>query len=170
MKEVRGFSLIELMIALTILGLLIALAAPAFGRLVLAYQTESSANTLASDLQRARALAIESNRSVRVTFDAETGEFLAQAVTQPDLPVLRRTHDRPSVNVTSFDLTFRGDGRLTPAFSTAVIDISPNNQWLNGACTPTDEVPCWQIRVQFFGEVEICAVHAQTSSAPNSCV
>lgn len=63
-KTGRGFSLIELMIALAIMGLLIALGVPAFGNWIRDIKVRSAAESFTATLQQARAEAIRSNTTV----------------------------------------------------------------------------------------------------------
>ena len=64
----RGFTLVELMISLVVLGLLSALGAPSFFEWLQNSQTRAAAEAVLNGVQLARAAAIERNANVRVVF------------------------------------------------------------------------------------------------------
>lgn len=64
MRPCRGFSLVELMVAIAILGLLLAMTAPMFGDIVRNNRSQAAANELVSALNAARAEAIKRGQRV----------------------------------------------------------------------------------------------------------
>lgn len=66
MPRSKGFTLVELMIAIAILGILISLAVPAMGRFAIQQQVGSQANEMMLSLAYARSEAIKRNASVVV--------------------------------------------------------------------------------------------------------
>jgi type IV fimbrial biogenesis protein FimT len=64
----RGFSLIELMIGLALLGILLSMAAPSFGLFLQNTQIKNAAETTLSGITLARAEAVRRNTSVRFQF------------------------------------------------------------------------------------------------------
>lgn len=60
----RGLSLIEMMVAVTVLGTLVALAAPSFARIGERYKVDSVQADLVTALQSARAEAVNQGRTV----------------------------------------------------------------------------------------------------------
>jgi len=62
----RGFTLIELMIALTILGILIGMVAPSFNNAVLGGRLSAVSSSLVASTQIARSEAIKRNEVVRI--------------------------------------------------------------------------------------------------------
>ena len=65
--RLQGFSLIELLIVLVIIGILASLAAPSFRELILAQRVKSMASGLNSSLTRARSEAIKRNKDVTLS-------------------------------------------------------------------------------------------------------
>lgn len=62
-----GFSLVEILAAIAILGILASIATPQIATMSRSLEISSSAQQLAGDLERARTEAIKRNRSVKVT-------------------------------------------------------------------------------------------------------
>jgi type IV fimbrial biogenesis protein FimT len=68
-----GFSLIELMIVLSVLSILFAVGMPAFGRLLHDIDIRGSAEGLRAGLQKARTEAVTRNALVRISFSNVSG-------------------------------------------------------------------------------------------------
>ncbi len=68
-----GFSLIELMIVLSVLSILFAVGMPAFGRLLHDVDIRSSAEGLRAGLQKARTEAVTRNALIRISFSDVSG-------------------------------------------------------------------------------------------------
>ena len=66
MRRVRGITLIETMMALAVLAILIATAAPAFGNLISSTDAQTSRSTLTTALETARILAVSRSAHVAV--------------------------------------------------------------------------------------------------------
>jgi type IV fimbrial biogenesis protein FimT len=69
-----GFSLIELMIVLSVLSILFAVGMPAFGRLLHDIEIRGSAESLRAGLQKARTEAATRNALVRIAFSNASGK------------------------------------------------------------------------------------------------
>jgi type IV fimbrial biogenesis protein FimT len=81
----RGFTLIELMIALGIAGVLAAVAVPVFIESASRNQIWTASETIGSQIRQARLRAISRNRSYQVRFDCPAaGQFRILVVPGPD--------------------------------------------------------------------------------------
>ena len=69
---IRGFSLVEILAAVVLIGIMVSVAAPRVTTLSKRIQLDAAAQQVLGDLQRARTEAIKRNDTVRVTF-GETG-------------------------------------------------------------------------------------------------
>ena len=66
-----GFTLVELLVVLAILGLVVALGTPAFQRVLPGLQLKSSAETVAAAMREARGLAIGTNTETVLVIDVD---------------------------------------------------------------------------------------------------
>jgi type IV fimbrial biogenesis protein FimT len=73
MNDYSGYSLIELLITLTVLSIVLAMGVPSVVSWVRAMEVRSSAESLRSALQRARAEAVARNTRVRISLSNATG-------------------------------------------------------------------------------------------------
>ena len=73
-KDSTGFSLIELMTVIAIIGMMSAIAAPSLLRSLPEKQLKNAARNLYADMQKARLLAVKENRKIYIRFD-DTGNF-----------------------------------------------------------------------------------------------
>jgi prepilin-type N-terminal cleavage/methylation domain-containing protein len=71
-KRSTGFTLIELILALGIMGILLAIAWPAIGQFSSGYRLRAAAREVVTDLQFARLLAVKENMSFRVSCDTNS--------------------------------------------------------------------------------------------------
>jgi prepilin-type N-terminal cleavage/methylation domain-containing protein len=67
-KHTRGFTLVELLIALMIMGMITAIAVPRFRGLIQNYTLMNAARVVWLDLHRAKMMAIKQGRAMRVDF------------------------------------------------------------------------------------------------------
>lgn len=85
-RKAAGFTLLELMFTIAILGALIVIAVPSFEQIFAARQTTSAAQSLAAALRKAQAEATRLNRNVEVlmtTSDPTAGNVTSAAPAAP---------------------------------------------------------------------------------------
>lgn len=81
-----GFTLLELMFTVTILGALLAIAVPTFERMMATRQATSAAQSLAASLRKAQAEATRLNRNVEVLMTTADPTAASVASATPSAP------------------------------------------------------------------------------------
>jgi general secretion pathway protein H len=141
--DAGGFTLMELLVVLAILGLAVVLAMPTLGRLLPGLELRTEARDVASALREARASAIGRNEEVTIVLDRERG--LLQVAGKPvvqlspkiGMPALESHSSRAGDNEIRFfpDGTSTG-GRLTLALGERQEHVVVD--WLTGAVSITE--------------------------------
>ena len=75
-SSLKGFTLLELLLTITLLGILASLASLQTGPLLSRARLDRGARQVASDLQAARMKAITLNRRFRVSFRADSHDYI----------------------------------------------------------------------------------------------
>src|SRR6187401_2556129 len=76
-KRQAGFTLMEMIVVVAIIGILALISAPAFLRMINRYKLTGTAREVNSLMQAARLEAIKLNAPAQVNYDATTNEFIA---------------------------------------------------------------------------------------------
>ncbi|MCI5126897.1 MAG: type II secretion system protein GspH [Candidatus Electrothrix sp. AUS3] len=71
----KGFSFVELMVVIALVGLLSAIGLPSLLRNLPEKRLKNAARSLYADLQKAKLLAVKENKNVTVTFDTATKQY-----------------------------------------------------------------------------------------------
>jgi prepilin-type N-terminal cleavage/methylation domain-containing protein len=116
-QHARGFSLVEMMVVLTVLGILAALAIPYF-ETTSADQLQAGVTIAVADIDYARSLAIANGSDYRLTFTPSTNRYQLTHVgtntllnTLPTSP-FKTTADTATTQTTRFDKLPLGSGEL----------------------------------------------------------
>ncbi|MBO3705145.1 MAG: GspH/FimT family pseudopilin [Candidatus Accumulibacter sp.] len=181
MNAQRGFSLIELMVGIVILGVLMATAVPRFSDWLRNARVRTSAEAMQNGLQLARAEAVRRNATVRfqlvntiddtcaldtagphwvVSMDNPAGQC-ASAPSDTAAPRIIQVRNRAEGSVQTLvaagqsALVFNGLGRLTPVPAANVaIDVSST---AGGTCVASGgSVRCLRVLVSVGGQIRMC--------------
>lgn len=98
-KKENGYSLLELSVAMTVLGVLVAIAVPTISGFMRTARLAGTANTLEADLHYAHALATAQRKSYQILFHA--GSYTLMRISPPD--TIRRREMPGSVACTATD-------------------------------------------------------------------
>ena len=79
-----GFTLIEMLVAMTVIGIVLAIAAPNFSQWIERYRIDAEAQDVYFDLMSARATAVKNNNDVIVTFDSANNSYKVHDDTNGD--------------------------------------------------------------------------------------
>lgn len=107
-KKPQGFSLIELILAITIIGILLAIGIPSYRTWIQNSKIRAAATSISQGIQLARATAIKNN--ARASFDF-TNSFTG-TITKADWAVCSDTNSLPCLGTNVLD-QFSSSGQLT---------------------------------------------------------
>lgn len=110
-----GFSMIEMVIVLAIMGIVSAIAAPNFMRYMAERRLNGAARMVMSDLMNARMLAVTLGRNVRVTFSTSaSASYIYDATGTPATRNVQTSFGYHDVSVSANNNpTFTPTGRLS---------------------------------------------------------
>jgi type IV fimbrial biogenesis protein FimT len=175
-----GFSLVEMMIGLVIVGVLVGIAMPPFRALLINTEIRNAAESIQNGLQRARAEAITRGTTLGVTFALSPpvpGDATSWIVSVNDLPVKvidSRLSSEGSRDVTRFTfpaaaalVTFDSTGRpmANPDGSATLSSISLN---VPPSVLSPAEAQNLDVKINFDGQIRMCDPNV-FSPNPRAC-
>jgi type IV fimbrial biogenesis protein FimT len=138
----HGFTLIELMITLTVLAVFITLAAPSMRDLVIASQVRTAASDLYESVILARSEAIK--RAANVDVIPASGNWQNGWTVQAGATVLQSRDAAPNVTIapkrsnlatpTSTNITFTLDGRQSTDIANVIFSTTQSAQPIESRC------------------------------------
>lgn len=144
----RGLSLIELMVAFTIAGLLTMAAAPMFSDYGINSRLRESGNLLFAEALFAQSEAIKRNNTVRLATNA--GTMTVSDLSDPANPVVLRTrHLQSDVSAPNAQVSFGSQGATA-----GLLAVSINLSHASAVCSSSQRCP--GLRVDAGGAVRLC--------------
>ena len=186
----RGFTLVELLVTVTVLGIVLMLGLPNISAWLHNTQIRNSAEAMVSGLQLARAEALRRNRAVRFNLVdaldascnlAAAGPNWVVSMADPATKCNAATSDivdpfilqkrssqegsqNAAVNASASSVTFNGLGSANGAVQIAV--SNPNG----GACQlAAGPMRCLQVNVSASGSVRMCDPAVTDAADPRRC-
>lgn len=167
-RRQRGFNLIELMIAVTLLGVLLMLGLPEYREWIQNTQIRTSAESVLNGLQLTRAEAVR--RNAPVTFTVNSNNWTVTVAASGDTVQTRSGKEGSSnavITGTQNTVTFNGLGRVTPV-PAAEIQFNVTNP-TGGTCQTTGgQMRCLRVTVSLGGQIRMCDP-ALAAGQPQAC-
>lgn len=189
----RGFTLIELMVTVSVMAVLAAVAMPSFSTFMAENRAKSKAAQLAAAVQTAQFEASRRNREVLFTFTSSikpsaslTGDSSGKSWASAALPLAGSDSDKPeiisvggftensadvAVTASSAGLCFLPDGSLKVNSATGVSGASCAVNSTNGANVKlyaSRGGKVWRVSISPMGKISTC-VGVEDSSGTFSC-
>lgn len=190
----RGFTLVELLVGLTLMALLMLAAAPNVGAWIRNNQIRSAADNVLNGLQVAKAEAVRRNAQSRFQFVSTLDNSCGLSTSGPDWIVSLDSAAGACGNATDVDgttpprivqrragsegtanaviaagqssINFNGLGRVTSSAVDVTIDIS----FRNGICVASGgDARCMRVTVTPSGTVRMCDPAVLTAGDPRRC-
>jgi len=148
LRTARGLSLIELMVAFSVMGLLTLAAAPMFSDYGINARLRESGNLLLAESLFAQSEAIKRNNTVRLSTTA--GTVTVSDLSDPANPVVLRTRTMsPGVTAANADVDFGSQG-ATVGFAAGSINLS------HAVAACSSDHRCPGLRVDGGGGIRLC--------------
>lgn len=149
-KHQRGLTLVELMIALAVLGIFITVAIPSFSSFMQSNKLQGASNELAGLLQFARSLAAEKSASVVVCESSGTWTVRSKSTSSD---VCAGTELRNLVIPT--DLTLRSSSSALPITFSSTGTAGSNRTFI--ICKGSDAANGYKLTIEASGNVRLLA-------------
>ena len=134
-RDARGFTLIEMIIVIAVMGILSAIAVPGFGAWLDDQRLNNAANMIRGDLNRAKITAAKNKRQYRVLFgtsgyELQEGDKRSASTTWTGNILNRSFADYPGVTVKSVSThpVFNPRGTVDSAVTITLENIGGNEQ------------------------------------------
>ena len=162
----RGFTLVELMITLSVFAVLIILALPSFNQWIANTKIRSTTESILAGFQLARMEAVRLNRGVRITLNADTSwsvtEVISGIVVQTRPAAEGTGNTTMAVTpVTATTVDFNGLGRVTNLTPITQVDV-------DSTVIPAAETKELRITINTGGAARACDP-SHPSSDPRGC-
>lgn len=151
-RAARGMTLVELMVAIAVVGVLLATAGPYLGDYVINSRLREAGNLVFSEALIAQSEAIKRNTVVQLMTNGTSVQVLDMTV--PATPVVLRERTlQGNVSAPAASANFGSEGRPTPFGSSLSVNFS-----ISGLTCST-ELRCPGLRVNAGGAVRLCSNH-----------
>ena len=179
LPAMRGFTLIELMISVAVLGVLLAIAAPSFNNFFDKYRVKRAADTFSSFLINAKSEAIKRNKSVVTVITGNGATWCAgmtEAATCNCTSTTTGACQIDGVARVIASTAFTGVTLLGPTTDTTtpyVFEFKTNRGTITGGNNSVQLQSAAGLKLNVvvgqFGRIRLCSPDGSISGYPTSC-
>jgi|WetSurMetagenome_2_1015567.scaffolds.fasta_scaffold88057_2 prepilin-type N-terminal cleavage/methylation domain-containing protein len=139
-----GFTLVELVVTISIFSILAAIAIPGFSKWLPSYNLKSAARDVFSNMQLSKLDAIKNNTNCIVTFDTVAKSY-----------TLAFSGGSRTVNLPDYDrnVQFKGPTDSSITFTPRGMILNPSARQVT--ITNTQNTATWQITIETFGTISL---------------
>ena len=166
-RKIAGFSLVELMVSVVVLGILASIAVPSFQAWLRNTQIRNAAESITNGLQRARAEAVSRNTNTTFVMGADSSWTIS--VVNPALTLDQRLASEGSKNVAR---TVLPAGATTVTFSNVglvVANADASNSITQFDLTATGGSQNLRVTIGTGGNARMCDPNLTAGSSPRAC-
>lgn len=170
-KNLRGFTLIELMVVIAVLAIISSIAAPSFKSFIANTQIRTTAESIRNGLQLARIEAVKRNQKVSFTLNSDTSWLVGCVIATSSCPatIQAKTPKEGSastVKLTVLDsnsLSFNGLGTVDPAGG-KLNRVDVDNTSISASATAD-----LRVTVGSGGNVRVCDPNVSSTTDSRHC-
>jgi type IV fimbrial biogenesis protein FimT len=163
-RSTRGLTLIELMIAIAVLGVGVSLATPSFTQQIGNYRVRAAAESMLSGLNYARTEAVRRNRSVSFTLSASGSGWSVDQVSPALNLQTRADGETAGLTVDSSTAT-----RVVTFTATGMVDTSGARLAQVNLSAPASNTETRRIDIFGGGLIRMCDPAATVAGDPRRC-
>lgn len=172
--QAKGFTLIELMITITVVGVLLGISIPSFQSWIERNRIRTAAEGVLNGLQLARVEAIKRNGVVTMTLLADYGWEVKDS-SNAVIQARRGVEGSQSTFVTvtfpaavdlPLDISFNGLGRMTLPASDVTLSVVPT---VDADCTAAGPKNCLSLNLTRGGLLRMCDPSPAKAGTPQAC-
>lgn len=175
----RGLTVIELLVTVTVLAILIALAVPSFSSFTAKRRIEGFMSEFTTDLQYARSEAVQRNANVRVSLGTGCYVIHLASATSVSCTQTSKSITPAAAELKTVQLPANSTVQLTGGDGLAYIEFDfvrgsaafNGTDTLSGKVAATSTVGGWQLTaaVQPVGRVRLCSPDGSLATYPTTC-
>lgn len=165
-----GFSLIELLFVIAIVGLLFAFGAPSFSAWLKNMQVRNAAESIMNGLQFARTEAVRRNEVISFAmFPPDADWTVSTVIVVETLQSFASAEGAEQAEVATTDavVTFNGLGKTDLAANALIQVTNPTGGAVCG--TGVDEIRCLNVTVSVGGQIKMCDPAIATPGDSRRC-